>query len=60
MKYKFRSNYVPSEIDMSMKEEEKNREAIGLFDNDVDDSGNAILEYKQKSKIIWPLHIYPG
>ena len=32
-KYKLVSNYVPAEIAMSMKEEETNREAIGIFDN---------------------------
>ena len=32
-KYKIVSNYVPAEIAMSMKEEETNREAIGIFDN---------------------------
>ena len=42
MKYKFGSNYVPSEIAMYMKEEGKNREVIGIFDDDVDDLGNAI------------------
>ena len=59
MKYKFGSNYVPDEIAMSTKEEEKNREVIGIIDNDVYDSGNTIQEYNQKYKIIWPLHIYP-
>ena len=44
---------------MSMTEEEKNREVIGVIDNDVDDFGNAIQEYNRKFKIIWPLHIYP-
>ena len=39
MKYKFGSNY------MSMKEEKKNIEVIGIIDNDVYDSGNAIQEY---------------
>ena len=32
-KYKFISNYIPSEIEMSMKEEENNREAFGIIDN---------------------------
>ena len=45
MKYKFGSNYVPAEIAMSMKEEDRNREVIGVIDYDVDDSGNAIQEY---------------
>ena len=45
MKYKFGSNYVPAEIAMSMKEEEKNREVIGIIDNDVDDLDNAIQDY---------------
>ena len=45
MKYKFGSNYVPAEITVSMKEEEKNREVIGIIDDDVDYSGNAIQEY---------------
>ena len=42
-----------------MKEGEKNREVIGVIDDDVYDSGNAIQEYNQKFKIIWPSHIYP-
>ena len=42
-----------------MKEEENNREVIGIIDNDVYDSGNAIQDYNRKYKIIWPLHIYP-
>ena len=58
MKYKFGSNYVPSEIAISMKEEENIREITGVIDNDVDDSGNAIQEYNLKCKIICPLHIY--
>ena len=37
MKYKFVSNYVPDEIAMSTKEEYKNREVIGIIDDDVDD-----------------------
>ena len=45
MKYKFGSNYVPAEITMSMKEEEKNREVIGIIDDDVYDLVNAIQEY---------------
>ena len=32
-KYKFVSNYVPAETLMSMREEENNRESIGIFDN---------------------------
>ena len=32
-KYKFVSNYVPSEIETSMKEEENNREAIAIVEN---------------------------
>ena len=44
---------------MSTKEEWNNREVIGIIENDVDDSGNAIKEYIRKYKIIWPLHIYP-
>ena len=44
MKYKFGSNYVPAEIAISVKEE-NNREVIGVFENDVDVSGNAIQEY---------------
>ena len=58
MKYKFGSNDVPAKIVMSVKEEEKNREAIGIIDDDVDDSGNTIQEYNQKFKRIYPLHIY--
>ena len=42
-----------------MKEEEKNIEVIEIIDDDVYDSGNAIQEYNQKFKRIWPLHIYP-
>ena len=30
---------------MSVKEEEKNREFIGIFDDDIDDLGNAIKVY---------------
>ena len=59
MKYKFRSNYVPAEITMSMKEEDKNREVIRIIEDDLDDSGNAIQEYNQNYKRIYPLHIYP-
>ena len=59
MKYKFGSNYVPAEIVMSTKEEEKNIGVIGIIENDVYDSGNEIQEYNQKYKIIWPLNIYP-
>ena len=50
MKYKFGSNYGPSKIAMPKKEKEKNREVIGITDNDVDDSGNAIHEYDLKHK----------
>ena len=59
MKYKFRSNYVPAEITMSINEHDKNREVIGIIDNNVDDLGNAIQDYIQNHKIFWPLHIYP-
>ena len=45
MKYKFGSNYLPDEITMSVKEEEKNREVIGIIGDDVDDLGNSIQEY---------------
>ena len=58
MKYKFGSSYVPAEIAISMKEEDNIREIIGVIDNDVDNSGNAIQEYNLKCKIIFPLHIY--
>ena len=58
MKYKFVSNDVPTEITMSMKEEDNNGKFIGIIDNDIDDQGNAIQEYNQKYKIIWSLHIY--
>ena len=44
---------------MSVKKEEKNREVIGMIDDDVYDSGNAIQEYNQKFKRTWQLHIYP-
>ena len=44
MKYKFGSNYFPAEIAVSTKEEENNREVIGVIDNDVDDFGNTIQE----------------
>ena len=50
MKYKFGSNYVPSGITMSMKEEEMNRKVIGIIDDDVDDLGNAIQVYNQNFK----------
>ena len=42
MKYKFGSNYVPAEIATSMNEEEKNRQVIGIIDDDVDYLVNAI------------------
>ena len=45
MNYKFGSNYVPSEIAMSIKEEDKNRKVIRIIDDGVNDSGNAIQEY---------------
>ena len=44
-KYKFGSNYVPGEIAISMKEEQNNREVIGVIENDVDDFGKTIQEY---------------
>ena len=59
MKYKFEYNYVPAETAMSTKEEENNREVIGIIDDDVDDLGNTIQEYNRKYKRIWTLHIYP-
>ena len=37
MKYKLGSNYVNAEIVMSLREEENNREVIGMIYNDVDD-----------------------
>ena len=58
MKYKFGSNYFPAEIVMSMWEEDRNWEIIGIIDNDVDDLDNKIQEYNEKFKIIRPLHIY--
>ena len=36
---------------MSMKEEKKNIEVIGIIDYDLDDSGNVIQEYNRKYKI---------
>ena len=45
MKYKFGSNCVPSETAMSAKEEDNNREVIGVIDDDIDYSGNAIQKY---------------
>ena len=59
MKYKFGSNYVPAEIAVSMKEEEKNRGFIGTVDNYLDYLGNAKEEYNQKYKRIWLFHTYP-
>ena len=59
MKYKFGSNYVPAEISMSMKEQDKNIGVIRMIDYDVDDLRNAIQEYNEKYKIILTLHIYP-
>ena len=41
-KNKFESNYFPDEIAMSMKDEEQNREIIGIIDDGVDDLVNAI------------------
>ena len=58
-KYKSGSNYVPAEIAMSMKEEEKNREVSGIIDDDQDDLGNLLPEYNKKFKRIWPLYSYP-
>ena len=45
MKQCFLSNYVPAEIAMYMKEEDKNREFIGMIDDYVYDSGNTIQKY---------------
>ena len=42
-----------------MKEEENNREIIGIIDNDEDNVGNAIPECNKKFKKIRPLQIYP-
>ena len=42
MKYKFGKRYVLSEMAMSIKEEEKNKEIIGIIENDVDNLGSAI------------------
>ena len=42
-----------------MKEEENNREVIGIIDCDEYDAGNMIPEYNKNIKRIWPLHIYP-
>ena len=42
MKYKFGSNDVPDKIAISMKEEDNNREFIGIIYNYVDDLVNAI------------------
>ena len=44
-KYKDGSTYVPVEITISMIEEERNREVIGVIDNDLDDSGNYLPVY---------------
>ena len=59
MKYKFGSNSVPAEIAMSIKEEEKNREVIGIIDDSLEYPGNKIQEYNRNFKMVWPLHIYP-
>jgi hypothetical protein len=58
-KYRSGSNYVPAEIAMAMKQEEKNREVVGIIDDDEDDEGNLLPEYSRKFKRIWPLYIYP-
>ena len=57
-KYRFGSNYVPAEIAMAMKQEEKNREVVGIIDDDEDTEGNVLPEYNRKFKRIWPLYIY--
>ena len=44
---------------MSMKGKEKNREVIGIIDNDMGDSRNSIQEYNLKHKRMFLLHIYP-
>eukprot|EP00957_Ditylum_brightwellii_P135460 10327922-Ditylum_brightwellii.AAC.1 len=42
-----------------MKQEEKNREVVGITDDEEDEEGNPIPEYNRKFKRIWPLYIYP-
>ena len=59
MRYKFGSDYVPAEMAMFMKEEENNREFIGITDNDTDNLVITTQDYIRKYKRIWPLHIYP-
>ena len=44
---------------MSIKEDENNKQVVGIIDNDVDDPGNATQEYNRMFKYIWPLLIYP-
>ena len=58
-KYKFGSSYVPVEIAMSMKEEAKNRNVLGIIDNEIDESGNPKPETTKTFKRIWPWFIYP-
>ena len=50
MKYKFESNYVPTENVMSVREEETNTEFIGILEYDVDHLGNVIQDYNQNFK----------
>ena len=58
-KYKIGSTYVPVEIAISLKEETKNRNTIGIIDNDHNEDGDLLDEYTRRFKRIWPFHIYP-
>lgn len=58
-KYKSGATYVPLEIAISMKEEARNRDVMGLVDDDEDIDGNIVSTYSRKFKRSWPLYIYP-
>ena len=58
-KYKIESTYVPVEIAISLKEEAKNRNTIGIIDDDYNEDGDLLDEYTRRFKRIWPFHIYP-
>ena len=50
-KYRCGSNYVPAEIAMAMKQEEKNRDVVGIVDDDEYDEGNVLPEYGESRGI---------
>ena len=56
--HKFGSNYVPDKIAMSMTQEGKNKEVIGVIHNNEDDELNVLPEYDHKFNQIWSLYIF--